>query len=237
MAKKVVPVQEESYTEESANAVKENPGISYTNGNSHTVSDTQIPPVITEPPENLKVYVTEYSGITLKLNSVSPLLIAKAQQALKNPSPPRYKVELAGGAEQWHDYDETSIQEEDTTPEDKKAWLDFIEKRNEINATRSNKIMELLMAKGVEFEMPSDENWIEFQEELGVVVPEGNLARKVHYLQTEILTSGKDVEEVMGRLMAMTGIGNQALNEVRGLFRLSVQRKAAERLETQGTAG
>lgn len=215
----------------------ESPGVRVSpQVNGHVVEDTKLPPQVTEIPEELRTYTTRATKIKLRLSPVSPLLIGKVQESLQEPPVPRYKVETAvPGVVEWHDHDESTIAEDDTPEEEKQAWREYKARLREIQSLRNQRFIDLFMGKGIDFDLPDNDDWIEAQEMLGITVPpvEKRVARKIHYLQTEVLTTQDDISEVMTRIMAMTGVGNAALDEARGLFRRSLQGQEVERVDTQ----
>lgn len=227
--------------DETSEYTAESPGIQQPNGVSTPVENEATihsPGEVTEIPEEARYYTTIGTGITIRLNPVSPILIGKMNDALQQPPVPRYKVETVAGITEWHDHDESTIAEDDTPEEEKQAWVEYKKKIRELDQLRAQRFMDLFMSKGIDFEMPDGDEWAETQELLGVTIPppEKRLARKIHYLQTEVLTTQDDITEVMQRVMAMTGVGNKALSEARSLFRRSVQRKTPLRMDATNGA-
>jgi hypothetical protein len=171
---------------------------------------------------------TTTSGYTIKLKAVSPLLIQKVTALLHDPKPPVYTVKGLGGEEIAFEHDETSIQDPATSAVERLQWKEYQKQLREIEAQRRSKLIDIMFARGIVFDLP-DTDWEQEHEFLGLTVPTNPIEKKVHFLQTEVFTSAADITEVIALLMQMTsGLSETEMDAIRATFRRSVQGTAAE---------
>lgn len=172
------------------------------------------------------------SGKTVMLQSVSPLLIQKVNATIQDPKPPTYKMDTLLGEEVF-EYDEKSIQDETATNEDRAAWKKYTDGLEEAERKRREKLIDILFTKGIVIEVP-DDGWEEEQRFLGAEVPENPIARRIHYIQTEVFTSAQDLTDAIAKLMQLTaGITEEDMVEIRQSFRGALQGAPAEGLASE----
>ena len=163
------------------------------------------------------------SGFTIRLKAVSPMLIQKVGAILHDPTPPVYKIKSLTGEEIKFEHDESTIADPSTSEVERLQWKEYQKKLREMDAQRRLKLMDVMFARGIVFDVP-DDGWEEEHVFLGLTVPTNPIEKKVHYLQTEVLTSAADIQEVVSRLMQMTrGLSDQEVEEVRATFQRSLQ--------------
>lgn len=177
--------------------------------------------------KNTENTYTTRSGVTLHLKPISPLLIQKVNAAIPDPVPPVYKTQgIDGEITFFHDAE--SIKDPETTREEKLAWRNYLKEQEQVAIQRRDKLMEVVFARGVEFEMPDDDSWVAEQEMLGIEVPQNPISRKVHYLTTEVLVSQQEIQDVMNRVMRLiTGATEEEMQAVRETFRPEVSGETA----------
>lgn len=171
-----------------------------------------------------RTFVTS-SGLTIDLEPVPPLLIEdvrlKAMKTVEVPPVVIYKVELPDGTFLDYEHDEKSIVDDQTTEAERIQWKarkDALQRQQAVAAT---KVMELFLAKGTIIDQTVIEGgtWRELQEYFGVEIPTNPIAAKIHYLRTEVLTTPDDINELIGAIMAVSGIDPGILEAARNSFR------------------
>ncbi len=177
---------------------------------------------------------TTTAGHVISVQAVPPMLIEevrlRAQATVEVPPKPTYEVELPDGSPMTYEHDEQSI----TTDEEKAAWAKYqaaLTRREQVSAT---KVMELFMAKGTIIEPDGD--WGELQEYFGIELPTNPIARKIHYLRTELLTTVDDINGLMGAVMEASGIDRTVLEAARNSFRGQLRQETDTAAGTGGDA-
>ncbi len=168
------------------------------------------------------VFVTK-DGNRIPLRRVAPLLMEKVRQSVKLPTPPTYEVETVGGDIEIHIHDETTLESD----EDRAAWAAYQTAQAQANNDLMEKILRLLFAKATGDVVPAGDEWIKEQTYLGVEVPDDPLGRKIHYIQTELLTHTGDIMSFMSAAVALTGLDEEVVEAAEATFRNQV-RQAGE---------
>lgn len=168
------------------------------------------------------VFVTK-DGNRIPLRRVAPILMEKIRKSVTLPSPPTYEVEIAGGDIETHVHDETTLE----TDEDRAAWAAYQKDFASANNRMIEKILRLLFAKATGDVLPPSDDWAKEQAYLGVDVPGEPLERKIHYIQTELLTHTSDIMAFMTAAMALTGVDEEVVQAAEATFRNPV-REAGE---------
>ncbi len=164
------------------------------------------------------VFVTR-DGNRIPLRRVAPLLMEKIRQSVVLPSPPTYEVETAGGDIEKHIHDETTLE----TDEDRAAWAAYQTAQVQANGDLMEKILRLLFAKATGDVVPAGDEWVKEQTYLGVDVPDDPLGRKIHYIQTELLTHTGDIMAFMSAAVALTGVDEEVVEAAEATFRNPVR--------------
>jgi len=159
---------------------------------------------------------TTVQGVEIPIRPVSPTLVAKiAPTVLREfgvEGPPTYTVEIVGGGTQEFPHDETTLDvpgDPDATAENRAEWDEYVDTVDAANREANKRFLRLLYLKGVDIELPEDETWIEDQEFLGFEVPEDPRDRKIHYIQTELLTTIHDSNRLIAELMGLNQIAEE----------------------------
>lgn len=168
-----------------------------------------------------KYTFTTSTGFKLKLKPVSPYLIQKVQQSLSEPEPPTYEVVTAVGVKEVHKHDSVSIQT--ASDEDKLLWVKYLMELQRVNAEINDRVMRLIILRGVETDVP-EYGWDREQEEvLGLKVPKDPSDRKVHYILTEAISTATDIADLVTAVIALSGISQEAVNAARSSFRRAIR--------------
>ena len=126
------------------------------------------------------------------------------------------QVEIANSGEfETHYHDEETVA---GNPELEEAWREYKRAASLWQRGQSDVMMKAIALKGIEFDMPETDDWIAEQELLGIEVPEDPASRRVHYLQTEIVGSVKDMVRLLFSSMGMTGMDEEANGVASRLF-------------------
>ncbi len=164
------------------------------------------------------VFVTK-DGNRIPLRRVAPLLMEKVRQSVKLPTPPTYEVETVGGDIEIHVHDETTLE----TDEDRAAWAAYQTAQAQANGDLMEKILRLLFAKATGDVVPAGDGWVEEQTYFGIAVPDDPMERKIHYIQTELLTHSDDISSFMLAAMGLVGVGNEVIRAAEETFRNPVR--------------
>ncbi len=171
-------------------------------------------------------YVTS-RGVKVKFLGVASLI--DAQQAALNalhPKPPTYVVKGLAG-EEIHEHDDST----DKSPEQAVEYAAYKTKLAEWQATSQKEFMQLVMLRGIEFEMPRDDAWKRQQKFLHINIPENTegarVAGKLHYLETEVLGGTQDYMALVTGVMRVSGVPEELLTQIESSFRGSLERATA----------
>lgn len=176
---------------------------------------------------------TTSEGITLTLLRVAPiklqLISAEANRAArasgKPLDPPTYTAtDETTGIETTFVHDDASILDDRTPEADREAYRAYQAAQAELQATINARLTSMILVRGVQEEPPAD-GWDERQREDGIVVPEGDRARKIHWLQTEVLVDPQDAATLFMALVSLSGKGvvpEEAIAAARESFRRAV---------------
>jgi len=177
----------------------------------------------------MKTYTTE-RGVTVSITPI-PLLLDQIRNMHERPEVPTYAEKLAGGEHQVEmtakEMEAAKVHNPDWYAEHAEVWEAYQEAWQESEAALNQKLLDAIALKGVRFDLPDDDLWVEEQAFLGVTVPESGLARRVHYFKTEVLGGSKDIIKVM--VMASGGeVDEEVLARAVDSFRGLLQEAAVE---------
>lgn len=163
-------------------------------------------------------------GITVQIVGVAPALLARVEEGyrLKNPQPvrPTYEAETMGGDIELLPHDETTLR----TEEDREAWTTWVQAdaawKNGLNST----MLRAIILKGV-MTPPDYEtgDWVELQEYLGVTIPTNPAERRIHYFETEVMTSKDDIVDILVKVIRASGLNEEEASRIEATFRADVQ--------------
>lgn len=178
-----------------------------------------------------KTFVTS-GGREIKLAPIPQMLVEKVRDAAMRsvpvPPAPTYEVKIGDGDDTvTYAHDATTL----TTPEEHAAWDAYqaaLARQAQVAATR---VMNFYYTRGVAEEM--DDAWMAEQRFFGVEIPEEPLERKLHWVQTEILTTPDDFQNCIIAIMEVSGVDDEAIRAARASFRRDLRPEA----DTPGRAG
>lgn len=169
------------------------------------------------------IYTTS-KGKKVKLIGLNPARLEKLQNAGTMPPVPFRLMETELGESQREELTADSL----LTDQERKEWKEYIEKRNAIEARRSENVMKYVFHDGISIDDEILEEWKTEQEEVwGLEVPNNRIDLKVDFINAEIIGNSEDLGEIMAGVMERTGVSAEALDEVRATFRSDLRRSAA----------
>lgn len=165
-------------------------------------------------------------GVALDLVGISPLLIAKLQNAGELPPVPTRKVLLDfGDGEDENSFQTEELSEDDLqTPEEEAAWKAYETKRDAVLSKRNEGFLKAIFAKGVNVDLSRLDNWKSDMAYFELEVPDHPLALKVEYVQTEAIGNTDDMVEIITGVLGESGIPEEDLADIRASFRDSIRR-------------
>lgn len=167
------------------------------------------------------VFVTR-SGVQLRLKAVPPMLIDQVRGAVPFPKPPTYQVTTVAGSVEEYPHTPDTL----TTDQEHAAFADYLARRQQAEAEINGRVLDLFLYRGIDLEVP-DNGWAEDQAFFGVQVPDDPRARKIHYLKTEVFTTGEDLVGFTLAMMNLTGVRQEVLDAVESSFQRALQESAA----------
>jgi len=177
-------------------------------------------------PDGSRIYRTA-AGVDVDILGISPMLMQKVGDAFRfkypEPKPPTYVVETAGGGKEVNYHDDTTVE----TVEEVDALQAYKDEHAAWRAASQAALVRAVVIKGVKFEMPENDAWIEDQELLGLEVPEGELERRIHYFETEVVSSVEDMLTLLGSAMGLGGMQDEMLGTAMSMFRTEIQGTAS----------
>ena len=154
-----------------------------------------------------KTTFTASSGITCQVRPVPETLAELAKKKVEKDfrergeaiDPPTYTIKTASGKEIPEPHDESTLQ----TDEDRALWRAHQAALERLAAAQTEAESKVWLMRGLVFELPEDDTWMDEQEEIGVEVPRdaGKGELKWHYLTTEVLLT---VDDMMQAVQAIT---------------------------------
>lgn len=161
-------------------------------------------------------------GQDIKLRLVPPLQAEMARNAAMKEA-----VELFGAAvkptymtlaDETFEHDATTIAESGTD-EDKAAWKKFKETEDKHNNHVGSSMMRFFLFYGVDVDPDADTSWEKRQRAFKIEIPEDEIERKIHYIQSEYIYSREDLEGITQRLMTLGGVRPEVVDTAVSSFR------------------
>lgn len=176
-------------------------------------------------------FFTTSMGYKIEINPIPPFLMDKATQGVVYPEKPMYEVETAGGEIEYHPHDETTL----ANDADRAIWDAYQSALTAAQEQENEGMMRIMLLKGIGVEMQGEafEDWLEEQEFLGIEVPKGKSARKVHYIESEILGNNDDIAEIMTRIVAASGVSQEVVDSAKESFRAAAFGQSIESIDSE----
>ena len=159
---------------------------------------------------------TTSMGMAVKVRAANPYLVNRVEDDVRAewaaagkalPTVPTYTVETAGGEKEVHEHNPTTL----TTDEERAAWQHYLRTRETFYREVIARQKRIILARCVLFEMPADQAWAEAQTALQIPVPAAGEARRLHYLETEVIGSLADVDVIIELAQLASGVTKAAI--------------------------
>jgi len=155
-------------------------------------------------------------GISMTLRAIPPYLAQMANEAISRPKPPTYAIELEGGGTEEHVHDETSIAQ--SSDAEKIKWAEYQDALLESIRTSTESLLNIILIEGVELEIDDMPRWLKKMELMHIPVSDDPEERLLAYKKAYVLGSKEDINDVTSRVMAMTGLSREDVNNVKQSF-------------------
>ena len=171
-----------------------------------------------------RIFHTTDRGHTIEIKAVPPFLLDRMNRAVPVPKVPTYTATIAGGEDEIHPHDETTI----STDEEKQAWANYQLALENAAQLENENMMKVLIMEGIEVDMSGEqfETWKEKQEYYGLEIPKNKFDLKIYYVETEILSSLADLGEIMYKVMSQSGVAKEVAEQALDSFQAGIQRIA-----------
>lgn len=83
-------------------------------------------------------------------------------------------------------------------------------------------LMRLILARGINFEMPPGDAWIEDDRWIGLNVPDDPRERKLYYIETHVLGTTSDYREVVRGVFVASDVSEELISQFEAAFQNSV---------------
>ena len=194
--------------------------------------------------QNTQVYTTT-RGKKVTLLPLSPYLSDKVKNGFikhfedehgSMPTPPTYDADI-GGEMVAHEHDLTSLDDDMHTEEEKAAnhaaWDEYQRMIDLFSTGETTAISEAILRNCVEFEYPK-EDWKGRQELDYIIIPENEHELKLHFIQTELISSVEDLKEMVTIVLSLSGVAQEDLETVKASFRSKVEGDTPGESEDRG---
>lgn len=177
---------------------------------------------------------TTSKGIVLEIVPITFLLDA-LHASHRPPEKPKYNAKTAGGVEEWIEITEQDLTEhpDQFTPEQHAEYnryrIDLALYHRKLNEDETK----LILSRGVNVELPTDDKWVKRQKKLGIDVPSDPDDLKIHYITTECFGSTDDMKLLALDVWRESEVSEEVIASVEALFRHSLRRR--ERSATEQT--
>lgn len=193
-------------------------------------------------------------GVMVEFVGIAPLLDALRAQ-YQPPKPPTYVVKTAAGAEEIHTHyrrvvkrkelddagneiereiEETSLE----TDAERVAWAEYERELAETEAKANQALVRLVLLRGIKIAMPQDDEWVKDHEFMGLRVPADPRARRLYYLENEVVGNQRDVERIVEGVLLASGVNEGMVSAMEAAFRGHDERNAAAGpAETNSSSG
>lgn len=167
---------------------------------------------------------TTSGGKQIELQPVPQLQVQRAKEGAE-----RKAIELYGEAkkptytmpetDEVVEHDEITIADELATDEDKAAWAKYQGIHAQHQAYINQKVLDFWFYHGVKADPDADTSWEDTQRFFDIEIPTDPIARKIHYVQTELVFGSDDIEQIITRIMSLAGVREELIQSSLNSFR------------------
>lgn len=156
-------------------------------------------------------------GTKIPIKKLSPYVFDILRSSEDAPDKPTYEVKLVTGETQTFEHDQESIK--NASEEEKKEWEDYHKEIERLRKTAQETVERLILYRAVDLELPEDDDWIEEQRWIGLNPPVKNKRElKLHWVKTELLSSGDDIKRLMSHVLVASGVGREDKSTIKRSF-------------------
>lgn len=167
--------------------------------------------------EDLHLFTTS-SGKQIRLSLFPPLQLQMMQTAAEKEAAKLYgeavRPTYRTSADEELPADESTLE----TDEDRAAWAKYQEITQKHAEHVGNKTMRFILFYGVDVNPDDDPEWRARQEFFGIEIPDDPIGRKIHYIQTELIYSRDDIEQIMRHIALMGGVKAEVIDAAAATF-------------------
>jgi len=188
-----------------------------------------------------KVIVETSRGVRLECHPIITEIEAQEENIRAQyewPDVPQRKIDVPPDATWPGVVDQTQehIDSEFSTDEEKETWSQYLKAYELVDAEFSTKMndarLKLIALEGVRvIDAVPEDVWVRRHEFLGMVVPEDNLERMMHYFRTQVLGATADMFVITKGIYRAAGFDPEVLEELEQSFRNQVGSAGREILE------
>lgn len=153
--------------------------------------------------EKSNVYVTrmgheiEFLPITGLLEKARIKALAEAEEQGLMTEVPTYTFDTVGGDTDTQPMDQAVADDPKTTPEERARWEQFQADQIAIGTMIFRARLEMCLKRGIRFDYDPGGKWVEEHREwLGLDVPEDPNERRMHYIETELVSGADDMAAI-----------------------------------------
>lgn len=169
----------------------------------------------------MKTYLST-KGIEIKIKPVSQFKLDAIRNSQEEVPVPLYKSVTVTGEEQEIPMDEVIAKNQGRENE----WEEYLTKKKTSLTNYSKLFMEFVIWEGVDCEIPDlQSDWEKTNKRFGIKTPTEIVARKIFYIQNELLGTPDDIGELVSVIFTNSGISEEVVDKLKKSFRTGVSGK------------
>jgi hypothetical protein len=159
-------------------------------------------------------------GIELLLKPVSQFKLDSLRSSAEEIPVPTYTMSVLGN-DVPYPMDEEIAKNKGRLDE----WNAYLKARSALERDKAKKFTDLLIWDGVEIDVPGpDSEWQKTSEIFGIKIPTDPIARKLHYVYTELLISQEDIVNLVSQILSVSQMDEEVVRKIRESFRSKKER-------------
>ncbi len=171
------------------------------------------------PVADVKTFVSA-KGIELVLRPVSQFKLDTLRASFEDVPVPTYTMNVVG-QDVPYPLDEEIARNKGRLDE----WNDYLKAKSALEREKARKVTDLMLYDGVEIEIPGpDSEWQKTSETFGIKIPTEPVARKLHYIYTEVLVGQEDIVNLVSQILSVSQVDEEVVQKMRDSFRLKSKR-------------
>jgi len=159
-------------------------------------------------------------GIELALRPVSQFKLDSLRASADEIPVPTYTMNVVGTDVQYP-MDEEIARNKGRLPE----WEEYLKAKSVLERDKAKRFTDLLIWDGVDVDVPDeDSEWQKTSVAFGIKVPTDPIARKLHYVYTELLIGGEDIANLVSQILSVSQMDQEVVEKIRNSFRSQPKR-------------